>query len=320
MQTIDDVSDWPTYGEEHTGSKRKGWLLDPRDPNKVPWLFKYPRPGTGEHWAEALAALVAHLLSIPHAEVRLARRGAELGSIAKDFRHGANHQAELVLGNTLLATAITTYDKSAPKPPSHTVDAVLEFLELRDIAPPLCQKPPHGVSLAPCYFVGYLLLDALVGNTDRHHENWGLVVRRWRPCAEAGQASSFSETWELAPTFDHASSLGRDLDDATRSRRLSGLDPRFTVEHYAARGRTPLFSAGHDSRQMTTREAFRRASELRPFAAQGWLNRLEEVGLEQLEAAVDTLPATVVSDPARAFAKAVLACNRRHLLSVPKQS
>lgn len=41
------------------------------------------------------------------------------------------------------------------------------------------------------------MLDALVANLDRHHENWGIVV----------DPSGLLPT-ELAPTFDHASSLG----------------------------------------------------------------------------------------------------------------
>ena len=56
-------------------------------------------------------------------------------------------------------------------------------------------------------FVGYLMLDALIGNTDRHHENWGIMTGRGRPQV-------------LAPTYDHASSLGRELSDQKRQARM----------------------------------------------------------------------------------------------------
>jgi hypothetical protein len=49
-------------------------------------------------------------------------------------------------------------------------------------------------------FPGYLMLDALIGNTDRHHENWGARV-----LAGLGNGRRMAV---LAPTYDHASSEG----------------------------------------------------------------------------------------------------------------
>ena len=56
----------------------------------------------------------------------------------------------------------------------------------------------------------YMVLDALIGNTDRHHENWGILRTR-----VDGQ-------WEdkVAPSFDHASLLGRELQDVRREKLL----------------------------------------------------------------------------------------------------
>jgi hypothetical protein len=326
MHAVEDVTAWPTHGEEQVGSKPKAWLLDPQ---RNRWLWKQPRLGTGEHWAEVVAANVAQTLGIPHAEVRLAQRGIIIGSIARDFRGDLGRRPELVLGNTLLATKIADYDRRAAKPPLHTVDAVLDLLTDPDIAPPPCDEPLSRIATARGFFVGYLLLDALVGNTDRHHENWGLIVRRWEDHVVASQTMQFGGnyqdalnrvSWELAPTFDHASSLGRDIDDATRERRLAGRDPRFTVEHYCARGRSPLFTATSPPRQLTTREALARAIEILPEAGACWLDRLASVSPEQFDAPVDALPPSVASDSARGFAKAVLASNRKHLLSLRSRS
>ena len=43
------------------------------------------------------------------------------------------------------------------------------------------QLPPdwtvlEGIENARDLFIGYILLDALIGNGDRHHENWGFVL------------------------------------------------------------------------------------------------------------------------------------------------
>jgi hypothetical protein len=71
-------------------------------------------------------------------------------------------------------------------------------------------------------FASYLVLDALIGNTDRHHMNWGVLDDPGSPRV-------------LAPTFDHASSLGFLLSDEQRNLRLDTTDPRQTVEAYASR-------------------------------------------------------------------------------------
>ena len=54
---------------EGMGTKDKFWYRDPRTGRR--WLFKYPRKGTGEHWAEKITGEVAALLNIDHATVEL---------------------------------------------------------------------------------------------------------------------------------------------------------------------------------------------------------------------------------------------------------
>ncbi|HTV25890.1 MAG TPA: hypothetical protein VMG12_44640, partial [Polyangiaceae bacterium] len=79
---------------EHLGSKQKFWF---RDANNALWLFKYARPNTGEHWAEKLAAEIACMLELPHAEVELARHEGAWGVVTRDFT--ANGSMALVHGN-----------------------------------------------------------------------------------------------------------------------------------------------------------------------------------------------------------------------------
>jgi len=75
--------------------------------------------------------------------------------------------------------------------------------------------------------VGYLMLDTLIGNQDRHDENWGFVL-----CLDRSRRVT------LAPTFDHASSLGRNESEKNRMRRLETKDRGDSVEAYAARTRS----------------------------------------------------------------------------------
>ena len=71
--------------QESMGSKRKFWYRNPGDAAGADWLFKYPRAGSGEHWAEKIAAEVAGLLGISCARVELATFQGTPGSATESF-------------------------------------------------------------------------------------------------------------------------------------------------------------------------------------------------------------------------------------------
>lgn len=56
------------------------------------------------------------------------------------------------------------------------------------------------------WWAGTLAFDALVGNTDRHSQNWGFVAR----FGEVGRPR-----YELSPVFDNGTSLGATVQDAS---------------------------------------------------------------------------------------------------------
>ncbi len=301
------VDDWTAIEEESLGSKEKVWLERESGDR---WLFKYSRSfcdGTlvGEHWAEKIAAEVAESLAIPHAEVELASRKDVLGVVSRDFTNSRDC-GTLVLGNELLFQSDHDYERDQQKPSSHTVHRVMEFLGNPTIGKPRGFLETNPVMAASDVFVGYLMLDALVGNTDRHHENWGVLY--------SFVASDKKATIRLAPSFDHASSLGRELSDEVRMARLSGQNPNRTVEGYCARGRSPFYSEGPEPRQLTVREAFANVYESNPLAAGFWLSKLEKLPKEKLHLAVQGVPEAVMSSPMKTFACKLLDVNREFLL------
>lgn len=299
-----EVTGWQALEEESLGTKQKIWLVDDQ---KQEWLFKFPRPGTGEHWAERVVAAVATHLNVPHAVVELARRASDPGSVALNFA-GDRTKSALLLGNYILSR-VPGYESTKKKPKLHSVELVLRALSQPRFRPPSGCPAAPWLRTAADALAGYLMLDALVGNTDRHHENWGLLVR---PDPQPPGHLSV----ELAPTFDHASSLGREIDDQRRDRLLDEADRRVTVETYCDRGPSPLFRMGGAPKPLTVRAAFQRALQVLPAASQGWLGQLAVVDPGVLRQCVDDLPQEVASPSAVRFAKAMLDCNRRFLLDL----
>lgn len=304
------------------GSKEKFWTRMPDD--DVRWLFKYSRPRVsgpsgghnsaaviteyaGEHWAEKIAAEIAAVLGIPHATVELAkeRESHAPGAISRDITADVPH-GELIHGNDLLVELDASYPKSKQyHTHEHTIDHILRALSRPFIELPAGLDPPSGVREAPDLFVGYLMLDALIGNTDRHHENWAFR-RSW-------YEGELIRT-ELAPSYDHASSLGRELSDDDRARRLRTRDERATVEAYARKARSAIYRDARDARPMTPLMAFVEAAIRRTIAGRSWHERLREVPAEALDGIVERVPDEAMSTTAGAFALRLLRYNRQQIL------
>ena len=246
-------SEWVLEPEE-MGSKRKFWYRQPGEPS---WrcLFKYPQTGTGQHWAEKLAAEIAEMLGIPSADVGLAVFNGTQGSIAKSFMI---KDYELVHGNQILSAHVQEYalDKNFQQS-DHNLPNIFAALEEVFVEATEQQK-------AKALFAEYLVLDALVGNTDRHHENWGVLRTRK------------DDTWYgyLAPSFDHASSLGRELRDDRRERRLGET----RIGAYVESGRGAVYWSAHEARGPSPLELVRRATRVYPELFRPALAKIDRFG------------------------------------------
>lgn len=179
---------------EQLGSKPKFWVT--RDDGR--WLFKDGRSNTGEDWAEKVAAELARLLRIDSAEVELATYRGQRGCISKNFIRRGSGDA-LVHGNELMGASISDYDKNkVNKQSDHNIENIIAAI---------FKFAPDAVAREMLLQLAeYMVLDALIGNTDRHHENWGFRLTLGR----ADKEFPFS----VAPSYDHASSLGRECLNA----------------------------------------------------------------------------------------------------------
>src|SRR5207302_7798440 len=134
-------------------------------------LFKQVRRRTGEDWAEKLCAEFAGRIGIPCAEYELAEwespEGIVRGVVTRNF---CPPGSALILGNELLGETDPGYAEgqvSKFRVPAHTIERVVRTLQTREPRLPLGWASPPGNMEAVCVFVAYLMLDALVGSTDR---------------------------------------------------------------------------------------------------------------------------------------------------------
>lgn len=274
-----DVSHLRAPGEEPLGARDKLWLAFDDAPEQPAMLWKagrakgLPEPGS-DLVAEFIAARVAALMDIPAARVEFATRGSTRGVVSYHFCPG--HR--LVHGNELLPLMHPGYDPDKKGPnPGYNLESIMHVL--RDYR-------GYGQGLdAFDSFVGLLVFDALIGNTDRHHENWAVL----------------EEDRALAPSYDHGAALGFNVPPG----RLGA--PAVA----ARRGR-----ARHFPGKLTLVElAESGLGMIAPSAAEHWLARVGSVSQDAVERIVASVPEGWLSDPRRIFVIELLAENQRRLRS-----
>lgn len=306
MYPVFDVTNAISDRPEALGTKEKTWLT----PNEgmglpiKPHLFKIGRPGTGEDWAEKVCCELLKLLDVPCAEYHLALRDRTRGVISERFHP---EKSSFLPANMILAKIDKQYDGSLRfKQGRYKLPIVLGVLRALNLRCPIGFEDRYPNLSTHELFIGYLVFDCLVGNTDRHHENWGVVIVR-----EDGEAA-----FHLAPSFDHASSLGRNETDERRAFRLTTKDNRASVEAYAERGRSAFYGLGTGANTLTNRQVMSMLVETFPAATRFWANKICAVELSQCREIFGRIGTDVLSEQAMDFGLRMLTYNQQMIREV----
>ena len=292
---------WPA-GPEHMGSKDKFWFSEPNSPEGPEWLFKFPTANTGGHWAEKIAYEIARKMRVLAPRVELAICCAadgeqRRGSITESF----TSEYELYHGNQILARMDPNYDRDwKSEYNKHTIERIFAGMDLFETN--------SFAERCKVKLAGYFILDAVIGNVDRHHENWGILRKR------------IDENWKgrLAPTFDHASSLGRELLDTGRRKSRELYLRELGIEIYAKRARGAIFTAETDAHGRSPLELIRwclQAPDYRRFFEKAFHERdfPDEAAVEKI---VAKIPDDWMTPVSREFAMEFLHYNCERLREI----
>ena len=262
------------------GSKAKSWFLIPQE-NASELLFKRPqRENSGEHWAERIAAEVAKFLGIPHARVELAEYQDNHGSIAENI---VPLSFALIHGNEVL-------ESIGPSLATEELNFHLSGHTMENIWLALDRTLESDIDRweAKNQFAEYLVLDAVIGNTDKHSENWGVLQRQ----------DSSHRVESLAPSYDHGSSLGHELMEDQRKRFLD--DGR--VGNYVERGHGQIHWRRDDRHGPSPLELVRLAISQQPDTFHSATAKLDSLDDSALQGFVNAVPGDWMAPSARMFA------------------
>ena len=202
MYEVKDISAWEC----------RGFLKGTRDKNNVKdpingefYMFKYPaeygNQKNGDIWAEKIATEIGKILRIEVQESYLAIKDNEQGILIK---YSLDKKSEyLEEGATLLKAEFP--DFRVNKKPFYTYDNI-EFCLIKE-----------NINIEE--FIDIIFFDCVIGNTDRHSENWG-IIRNYN-----------NNIKRLIAAYDNGSSLGRELNSEGD---LSTMD----IEKYAKNSRS----------------------------------------------------------------------------------
>ncbi|KAB1439008.1 hypothetical protein [Pseudodesulfovibrio senegalensis] len=297
---------------EPQGTLDKFWVEDNKDGKR--YLFKAGRPHTCQNTAEMVASKICETLGIPHAYYDFSISDGTQGVISSSFLLNGGKEGRLIFGNELLEKAYDDYDATKRyKLKAYTLRRTAAFFSA-------ISRPNDSFPLYPCnpndpsyraiideeltasdMFLSYLMLDALIGNLDRHHENWGLIV------------DTDKNMW-LAPTYDHASSLGHNLLDHDREGRLVTKDSRRSVEAFVKRAKSAFYEQGKRCPSLCC--FCLAAARLGPERANYWRNKLELLTDDELDLILRRVPSEFASDISLHFMYEMIKCNKKRILEV----
>jgi hypothetical protein len=306
MFPIYDVTSSAADRPESLGSKEKFWLTPATDIGlvKQPHLFKIGRSGTGENWSEKVSCEIAKLIDLPCAEYHFASCDNVQGVVSQRMYPAGG---AFIPANLIISRINPDYDGALR---FGQVDYKL-VIAMNVVSRPALRAPMGFDQTDPPltardYFVGYLVFDALIGNTDRHHENWGIVV-----APHEGR-----NALHLAASFDHASSLGRELTDGGRQKRLATNDLRANLSAYAGRARSPFYGVGTNPAQLTTFDVAATLAQSNRIPFKLWAKRIEGIDEESLRMIFNRIGGGLISDTAAEFAIQLLMHNRNRILEI----
>ena len=140
----------------------------------------------------------------------------------------------------------------------------------------------------------YMVFDALIGNTDRHHENWGF---RFKLTQLAG-----SYPLSIAPSFDHASSLGRECLDE----RCEKILRENKVAEYVRAGRGGVYWQATDTKGASPMKLVELASAKYPKYFAPALDKLCKLNEDDAWQIISRIPAHRASDVSKQLAHAIV--------------
>lgn len=223
-----EIDSWERYEDSEVypeGSKDKSLHIAPTKPLSkfiIPehkYLLKlsyerYPE----QFWVEIIAYKLGKLLGleVPPAFVATNKKGEKAGALIEWFYdYPGTPKERKVSGTQYMQMLIADYDTQRGRQHNFELIATLQKV---------LRKKYKSFNLDwEKYWVEVLTFDALIGNTDRHQDNWGII---WV------SQNNRTVPFRMTPIFDNGTSMGHEILE----KKFDSFNDAVTIKKYVERG------------------------------------------------------------------------------------
>lgn len=233
-----DITSWVQCQFFQTGGTRaKCWVLNPFDNNRYFFKISLKKQVIDYHsefWMEIIASKLGQSLGLRMLDYNIAKQENLIGCISKNMCEDC---FELVETTRILSGFDETYNPASKKDQvRYTFNFLYEALKSKNLHNQVDK------------FIEVLVFDTIIGNQDRHQDNWGfikptsneVVVEKksiffWRK-----KSLKIVNSWDVAkfsPIYDSGSCLGHELTEEKVSQMLKN---EMQLNAYVRRGKPEL--------------------------------------------------------------------------------
>lgn len=229
-----DISKWEEHEYFNTGGTRDKVIVENPSDGKLYYfktsLKKKQIDYTYEFWSEVIASEIGKFLGFDMLHYDVAWNNGRLGCLSMSMIDA--RFAELQEGYKWLTGFDSTYDVKNKE--AYTFQLILKMMNKR------FQNKKFTENI-----IKIIVFDSIIGNEDRHQENWGIIVAMQTSAKTSFFKKTKNESVEpsylFAPIYDSGSSLGRELNDQKVEQILKD---KIQLEAYINRGKSEIHWEG----------------------------------------------------------------------------
>ncbi|WP_127582807.1 HipA domain-containing protein [Paenibacillus koleovorans] len=314
MIEVVDISGWSYENKEVSGSKEKRWYRHPHSNELV--LFKLPISYTnenwtlltevsGETWAEKIASEIGEIIGITTQKV-------EIGSLALTDESTSYYGIEprkIPSTKVIYGSLCYSFLEEGKESLIEGADMIMEIDETYDRKELKGQSKIYNYDLLERLFSEHNMLDdlfrmivfdTLIGNTDRHQDNFGII------------RNEITGVQRFSPLYDNSSSLGRELP--TRNVELMLRDPQmFSSYLYGSRSSTLIrWETEWTRKRLNIFELFDKVFSFRSEVVEQ-LKLIKNLDDNILKRIMEQIPEEVMSPQHRRFVYQLIKSRRDYL-------
>ncbi|MBA2174833.1 HipA domain-containing protein [Halobacillus locisalis] len=311
-----DISSWRYENINVSGSKEKRWYRSSTYDQLA--LFKLPvsltsdsTPGekesTGEAWSEKICSEIGNYIGFPTHNV-------DIGALSIDDEaieyYGLNRE-DVNIGDTVFGALCWSFLDEKKDSLVEGADMIMDFDETYDRDELQGQHEIYNFDLLYRLFykngiLDYLfqmiLFDTLIGNTDRHQDNFGVIRNE-----ETGEQ-------RFAPFYDNSSSLAREMKE--HRVKLMLRDNRMFDSYIFGKKSSTLirWEGTWAKKKLNIIEFYNKVKALFPDEINKYLPNVATLTDEVLEDIIYKVPPAVMSEKKKELVTRILQTRRDYLL------